>query len=174
VKACDIAASMQLSVDEIGKVRSNIATLAGELKGMSQNTRDAATETAAAKKRFDAATAAKAQLQLDTLSFGRLKQSYKKAGKADDAEANAHLAVVKDELDTRRTAVNAEFEAAKNASSDAEMARHFAWSPEEVDRALEIMSSIETAEAALAQHMVDLKATVKHYEDRIDAVRKSA
>lgn len=173
-EARGIAASMQLYVDQIGNVQSDIATSAAELKGMSQNTRDAATETATAKKRFDSATAAKQQLQLDTLSYGRLKQSYKKAGKENDAEANAHLAVIKGDLDTRRTAVNAEFEAAKNASSDAEMARQFAYSPEDVDRALEIMSSIETAEAVLAQHMVDLKATVKSYEDRIDAVRKAA
>lgn len=174
IEASDIAATMQGYVDQIGKTRSDIGKLAGELKGMSQNSRDAATETATAKKRFDAATAAKQQLQLDTLSYGRLKQGYKKSGKSDDVEANAHLAAVKDDLDRRRTAVNAKFEAAKNASSDAEMARHFAYSPEDVDRALEIMSSIETAEAALAQHMVDLKAAVKRYEDRIDAVRKSA
>lgn len=173
-EARGIAASMRVCVDLIGNARSNIATAAAELKGMSQNTRDAATETATAKKRFDAATEAKRQLQLDTLSYGRLKQSYKKDGKGEDAEANAHLAVIKDDLDTRRTAVNAEFEAAKNASSDAEMARHFAYSPEDVDRALEIMSSIERFESGLSLHMDELKATVKRYEDRIDAVRKSA
>lgn len=169
-----IAASMRLNVDLIGNTRSDIATLAAELKGMSQNTRDAATETVTAKKRFDAATEVKRQLQLDTLSYGRLKQSYKKGGKAEDAEANAHLAVIKDDLDQRRTTVNAEFEAAKNASSDAEMARHFAYSPEEVDRAMEVMSGIERSESELALHMTDLKATVKRYEDRIDAVRKAA
>ncbi len=152
-----IAAAMTMCIGRIDDHKSQAAALAVELKGMSQNTRDVATECVTAKKRFDAATAAKRQLQLDTLSFGRLKQSYKKDGKADDAQANAHLAVIKDELDTRRTAVNAEFEAAKNASSDAEMARHFAYSLDDVIRAEQVMSEIEHHQSGVALYSNELK-----------------
>lgn len=172
--AVAIACKMRAVIVAVDETREHAAALAAELKGMSQNTRDVAGESVAAKKRFEAATAAKQQLQLDTLSYGRLKQSYTKQGKAEDAEANAHLAVVKDDLDVRRAAVNAECEAAKNAASDAEMGRHFAHSPEEVDRAIAMMSDLERFEAAQTAHMAELKTTVKSYEDRIDAIRKSA
>ncbi len=69
--------------------------------------------------------------------------------------------------------MNAEFEAAKNAKSDAEMARHFAYSVEEVDRAVAIMGELESNKLALAAHNADLKEKVRAYEDRIDAIRKA-
>ncbi|MCC7529328.1 MAG: hypothetical protein IT342_12465, partial [Candidatus Melainabacteria bacterium] len=97
-----------------------------------------------------------------------------KQGKSDDAEANAHLAAVKDELDQRRVTVNAEFEAAKNAHSDSQMARHFAYSVEEVDRGRALIADITTAENTLPMHMGELKAAVKRYEDRIEELRKAA
>ena len=172
--AVTIADALRAGIANIDDAGEHAATLTRELKGMSQNTRDVAGELVAAKKRFDAATEAKSQLQRDTLAYGRLVQGYKKQGKAEDAEANAHLAVVKGDLDTRRIAVNAEFEAAKNAVSDAEMARHFAYSADEVDRAIAVMADIERFESAQSAHTDELKATVKRYEDRIDAIRKSA
>ncbi len=172
--AVELASNMRAVIVAIDALEENNSKLAADLKGINERDREAATEFVTAKKRFDAATEAKRQLQLDTLSFGRLKQSYKKDGKAEDAEANAHLAVIKDDLDQRRTAVNAEFEAAKNAKSDAEMARHFAYSVEEVDRAVAIMGELESNKLALAASNADLKEKVRAYEDRIDAIRKAA
>ncbi len=172
--AVELASNMRAVIVAIDGLEQNNSKLAADLKGINERDREAATEFVTAKKRFDAATEAKRQLQLDTLSYGRLKQSYAKDGKAEDAEANAHLAVIKGDLDQRRTTVNAEFEAAKNAKSDAEMGRHFAYSVEEVDRAVAIMGERESNEQALAAHNADLKVKVRAYEDRIDAIRKAA
>lgn len=172
--AVAIACQMHAVIVAIDVLKASNNKLAADLKGVSERDREAAVEFVAAKKRFDAATEAKAQLQLDTLSYGRLKQRYAKDGKAEDAEANSHLAVVKDDLDTRRTAVNAEFEAAKNAKSDAEMARHFAYSVEEVDRAVSIMGELEANELSQANAANDLKEKVRAYEDRIHQLRKAA
>lgn len=172
--AVALAYQMRAVIVAIDGFKESNNKLAADLKGVSERDREAAVEFVAAKKRFDAATAAKQQLQLDTLSYGRLKQRYAKDGKAEDAEANSHLAVIKDDLDTRRTAVNAEFEAAKNAKSDAEMARHFAYSVEEVDRAVAIMGELETNELALAAQAADLKEKVRAYEDLIHRLRKAA
>jgi len=172
--AVALAYQMRAVLVAIDGFKESNNKLAADLKGVSERDREAAVEFVAAKKRFDAATAAKQQLQLDTLSYGRLKQRYAKDGKAEDAEANSHLAVIKDDLDTRRTAVNAEFEAAKNAKSDAEMARHFAYSVEEVDRAVAIMGELETNELALAAQAADLKEKVRAYEDLIHRLRKAA
>lgn len=169
-----LAYNMRAVIVAIDGLEQNNSKLAADLKGINERDREAATEFVTAKKRFDAATEAKRQLQLDTLSYGRLKQSYKKDGKAEDAEANAHLAAIKGDLDQRRTTVNAEFEAAQNAKSDAEMGRHFAYSVEEVDRAVAIMGERESNEQALAAHNADLKEKVRAYEDRIDAIRKAA
>lgn len=172
--AAALATEMRAVLVAIDGLKAGNTKLAADLKGVSERDREAAVEFVTAKKRFDAATAAKQQLQLDTLSYGRLKQRYAKDGKAEDAEANSHLAVVKDELDTRRIAVNAEFEAAKNAKSDAEMARHFAYSVEEVDRAVAIMGEFESNELSLANFANDLKEKVRAYEDLIHRLRKAA
>lgn len=172
--AVALAYEMRAVIVAIDGLKASNDKLAADLKGVSERDREAAVEFVAAKKRFDAATAAKQQLQLDTLSYGRLKQRYAKDGKAEDAEATSHLAVIKDDLDTRRTAVNAEFEAAKNAKSDAEMARHFAYSVEEVDRAVAIMGELEANELSQANFANDLKEKVRVYEDRIHQIRKAA
>lgn len=168
------ASAMRFCLGLVDDARGTGASLKEALKGLSQNDRDIALECVTAERRLEAASQAKQKLQLDTLSFGRLKQSYKKQGKSDDAEANAHLAAVKDELDQRRVTVNAEFEAAKNAHSDSQMARHFAYSVEEVDRGRALIADITTAENTLPMHMGELKAAVKRYEDRIEELRKAA
>lgn len=168
------ASAMRFCLGLVDDARGTGASLKEALKGLSQNDRDIALECVNSERRLSAANQAKQKLQLDTLSFGRLKQSYKKQGKCDDAEANAHLAAVKDELDRRRLTVNAEFEAAKNLHSDSEMARHFAYSVEEVDRGRALIVDITAAENILPMHMGELKAAVKRYEDRIDEMRKAA
>ncbi len=172
--AREIAIAMALSMRCVDQARGEATALTDALKGICENDRTVAQECYTAAKRLTAATEAKRQLQLDTLSYGRLVQSYKKQGKADDAEANAHLAVIKGDLDQRRTVVNSEFEAATEASKDAETSRHFAYCTEEVDRARGMLTDMEIFKNAVPTHMEELKSAVKRYEERIDQLRKSA
>jgi len=172
-EACEIAAHMSAAIAYLGDTDSNSDALRAKLKNAGRDG-EAASELFAARKRSAAAVEAKRVLQLDTLSYGRLKQSYSKAGKADDAEANSHLAVVKGDLDLRRVAVNEEVEAAKDALSSAETGRYFAYSEAEVDACVAILEQLDAAEASRAQTVESIKTNLRFYEDRIDALRKSA
>lgn len=172
-EACEIASHMSAAIAFISETGTSSEALRAKLKSAGRDG-EAASELFAARKRSAAAAEAKRVLQLDTLSFGRLKQSYSKAGKADDAEANSHLAAVKDDLDARRKVVNEESEAAKEALTSAETGRLFAYSSQEVDACVTILEQLDAAEVSIAQSVESVKTNLRFYEDRIDALRKSA
>ncbi len=171
-EACAQALEMATLIGLIDEGRGQVEALTAQLKGYGKTIIEPAQECIAAKKRLVAATAARSQLQLDTLSYGRLKQSYVRQGKADDAEANAHLAVIKGDLDVRRTAVNDEFTAAKNAASDAEMSKLFSCDSDIVDQAIAMINDREMCQTAIAANMAELKTKVCSYEDRVHQLRK--
>lgn len=172
-EAREIAKHLTAAIAYIGETGTARDALRANLKAAGRDG-ETAGELFAARKRSASAAEAKRVLQLDTLAFGRLKQSYSKAGKADDAEAVSHLTVVKDDLDARRQAVNEESEAAKEALASAETGRHFAYSTEEVDACVSILEQLDAAETSIAQTMESIKTNLRFYEDRIDALRKSA
>ena len=172
-QAREMAAAMVIDLRLVDEAGAAVDALRAQVKAGGKDG-EAAEEVFKARKRSEAATEAKRQLQLDTLSYGRLKQSYKKDGKADDAEANAHLAVIKGDLDSRRLVVNEEVEAAKKALDDADLARLFSYDSEAVDSIVVTLYAIEKHEATRAQNLEGLKVQVRSYEERIDQLRRSA
>ena len=172
-EACEIAGHLSAALAFLDETSTSSDAQRAKLKAAGRDG-ETASELFAARKRSAAAAEAKRQLQLDTLSYGRLKQSYSKAGKADDTEAKSHLAVVKDDLDARRTVVNEEVEAAKEALSSAETGRIFAYSADEVDALVTVLEGLDAADSARAQTLESIKSNLRFYEDRIDAIRKSA
>lgn len=172
-EASEIAGHLRAAIAFLDEAGTSGDALCAKLKAAGRDG-EAASELFAARKRSAAAAEAKRVLQVDTLSYGRLKQSYTKKSEADTPETNPHLKSVKDDLDARRTVVNAEVEAAKEALSSAETGRIFAYSADEVDALVVVLEQLDAVEASKAQTLVSIKTNLRFYEDRIDALRKSA
>ncbi len=117
--------------------------------------------------------AAKKALQSDTLAYGRLLQKANKPGAAEDLKHDA--ARVKEDLDSRRQVLHSQQAEHKEALSDAELGKCFAYiNEEEFAQALALLDKVSELQAKQNEIVASLTHSVGCYAARIASLSANA